>query len=93
MNSKQRKTLESIFSRPTPKNLPWNDIESLLQAVGCKVIEGEGSRVSFRMTLIHDDKSQEVFREDFHRPHPGKEARAYQIENARKFLTRMGQVP
>jgi hypothetical protein len=93
MNSKQRKTLESIFCRPVPKKLSWNEIESLLKALGCKVIEGEGSRVSFRMTLIHDDGSQEVFREDFHRPHPGKEAKAYQIESARKFLAKMGQVP
>jgi hypothetical protein len=73
--------------------LPWNDIESLFRAIGCKVVEGEGSRVSFRMTLIHDDGSQEVFREDFHRPHPGKEAKAYQIERAKKFLARMRQVP
>jgi hypothetical protein len=93
VNSKQRKTLESIFSSPTPKNLPWNEIESLLKALGCKVIEGEGSRVSFRMTLLHDDGSREVFREDFHRPHPGKEAKAYQIKNVGKFLTRMRQAP
>ncbi|MDR2800455.1 MAG: type II toxin-antitoxin system HicA family toxin [Desulfovibrio sp.] len=93
MNSKQRKTLEAIFSRPTPKNLPWNDIESLLKAVGCKVTEGEGSRVSFRFILIREDKSTEVFREDFHRPHPGKEAKTYQVENARKFLASMGKLP
>jgi hypothetical protein len=41
------------------------------------------------MTQIHDDGSREVFREDFHRPHPGKEAKAYQIKNIGKFLTRM----
>jgi len=35
MNSKQRKTLKNIFSRPTPKNLLWNDIESLFRAIGC----------------------------------------------------------
>jgi hypothetical protein len=93
MNSRQRKTLESIFSRPTLKNIPWNDIESLLKAIGCKVIEREGSRVSFRMTLIYDDGSREVFREDFHRPHPGKEAKEYQVENARKFLTKMRHSP
>ena len=93
MNSKQRKTLESIFSRPLPKNVSWNDVESLFKAVGCMLAEGEGSRVSFRMTVIHEDGTQEVFREDFHRLHPGKEAKAYQIERARKFLTRMGLQP
>ena len=93
MNSKQQKTLERVFSRPTPKNLAWNDLESLFRAIGCKVVEGAGSRVSFRMTLAHDDGSQEDFSEDFHRPHPGKDAKAYQIERAKKFLTRMRQVP
>jgi hypothetical protein len=93
MNSKQRKTLEAIFSNPSPESLPWNDIESLFKAIGCQVIEGGGSRVSFRKILIHDDGSQEIFREDFHRPHPAKEAKAYQIERAKKFLTRMRQVP
>jgi hypothetical protein len=93
MNSKQRKTLEAIFSKPMPKTLPWNDIESLFRAIGCRVIEGEGSRVSFRFILEREDKPAEAFREDFHRPHPGKEARLYQVEAARKFLTRIGTLP
>jgi hypothetical protein len=93
MNSKQRKTWEAIFCKPTPKNLLWNDIESLFKAIGCKVTEGEGSRVSFRYILTREDKSTEVFREDFHRPHPGKEAKAYQVDRARKFLASMGKMP
>ena len=93
MNSRQRKTLESIFSRPTPKNLPWNDIESLIRAIGGKVIEGEGSRISFRYIPEGEDKSAAAFREDFHRPHPGKEAKSYQVEAARKFLTKIGVLP
>lgn len=48
MNSKQRKTLEAIFSTPVPKTLAWKDIESLFRALGCTVVEGDGSRVSFR---------------------------------------------
>ena len=93
MNSKQRKTLESIAAKPTPKNLLWSDIESLFRAIGCKVIEGEGSRISFRFILEREDKPAEAFREDFHRPHPGKEARTYQVEAARKFLTKIGTMP
>jgi len=93
MNKKQRKTLEAIFSKAIPRNLPWDDIDALFRAIGCKVTERGGSRVSFRMTIIHEDGRQEVFREDFHKPHPGKEAKVYQIERARKFLTRMGQMP
>ncbi len=68
MNSKQRKTLESIFSKPTPANVEWARIESLLMAVGCKCVEGSGSRVRFvRGTTIGT----------FHRPHPAKEAKQY----------------
>ncbi|MDL2316455.1 type II toxin-antitoxin system HicA family toxin [Desulfovibrio sp. OttesenSCG-928-A18] len=65
MNSKQRKTLAAIFSSPTRKNMVWADIESLLLAIGCEVVEGDGSRVAF----LRDGQKA-----DFHRPHPGKEA-------------------
>jgi hypothetical protein len=47
MHSRHRKTLAAIFSNPAPKTLVWADIESLLSAVGCEVIEGDGSRVRF----------------------------------------------
>jgi len=93
INNKQRKTLESVFSRPAPKNIPWNDIESLFKAIGCTVIEGEGSRVSFRYTIKHEDRQDEVAQGDFHRPHPGKEAKPYQVKKAAVFLTKIGQLP
>jgi hypothetical protein len=93
MNSKQRKTLESVASRPIPDNLPWNNIESLFRAIGCEVIEGEGSRVSFRYIIKHEDRPDEVVQSDFHRPHPGKEAKPYQVKKASVFLTKIGQLP
>ena len=82
MNNKQRKTLVAIFSSPTPKNLIWSDIEALFIALGCKIIEGNGSRVGFK----RDD-----YRADFHRPHPGKEAKPYQVRAARQFLKLLGE--
>jgi len=84
MNSKQRRTLLAIFADPVSGTIAWNDIESLLVAVGCKVIEGNGSRVRFAF-------SGEV--ESFHRPHPDKEAKRYQVRAAREFLTRIGVTP
>jgi hypothetical protein len=84
MNSKQRKTLTSIFASPTPKNLIWADIESLLEAIGCELLEGRGSRIAFL---------RDGLRADFHRPHPGKEAKPYQVRNAREFLTKLGIEP
>lgn len=84
MNSKHRKTLEAIFKNPVPGTLEWAAIESLLVAVGCSVLEGSGSRVRF-------DKNGEV--ETFHRPHPTKEAKHYQVCAARSYLIRLGIMP
>jgi len=84
MNRKQQRTLAAVFSSPTPRNLVWADIESLLLALGCERIEGAGSRVAF----LRDGQKA-----DFHRPHPGKEAKPYQVRDAREFLTRLGVEP
>jgi hypothetical protein len=84
MNSGQRRTLEAVFAVPTPKTLPWSDIESLFRAVGCEVIEGDGSRVAFRLRGV---------RAAFHRPHPGKDARSYQIRAAKEFFETLGISP
>ncbi len=79
MNKKHRKTLDAIFSHPIPIGLEWRKIEALFVALDAKVIEGDGSRVSF---IINNEKA------DFHRPHPGKEAKRYQVKNARDFLVK-----
>lgn len=84
INSKQIKTLAAIFANPTAANLEWARIESLLVAVGCAVIEGNGSRVKF----CHGSTIA-----SFHRPHPAKEAKAYQVDDARNFLILIGVTP
>ena len=81
MNSKHRKILKAISVTPTLGNIEWRKIESLFIALGATVIEGNGSRVSF---VLNDEKG------DFHRPHPGKEAKRYQVRNALDFLGRAG---
>jgi hypothetical protein len=81
MNNKQRQTLKAIFSHPTPGSLEWRRIEALFITLGATLIEGDGSRVSF---ILNNEKG------DFHRPHPGKEAKRYQVRNAKDFLTRAG---
>jgi hypothetical protein len=77
MNKTHTKTLEAIFAHPTPNTLEWRKIEALFVALKAEVIEGNGSRVSF---IINNEKG------DFHRPHPGKEAKRYQVKNAKEFL-------
>lgn len=84
MNSKHRKTLEAVFAKPTSASLEWARIESLFLALGCKTVEGSGSRVRF----VRDQKVG-----SFHRPHPAKEAKPYQVESAREFLILIGATP
>jgi len=84
VNNRHRKTLAAIFSNPTPKIMAWADIEALLLAIGCKIIEGDGSRVRF----IRNDVIGY-----FHRPHPKKEAAPYQIRDAKTFLIKLGVEP
>ncbi len=84
MNSKQRKTLAAVFRDPVLGTVAWADIESLLVAAGCEVVEGSGSRVRF----VFDGKIA-----SFHRPHPEKEAKRYQVRDARQFLLDIGVKP
>lgn len=81
MNRKQRQTLKEIFEIPTRANVRFADIEKLVLALGGKIVEGRGSRVSFEL------ESRKVF---LHRPHPGKEAMKYQVEAVRELLSTAG---
>ena len=84
MNSAHKKTLAAIFSNPVPSGLEWSKIEALLVACGCRVCEGDGSRVSFVKGSV---------KMDAHRPHPRKEAKPYQVRHARAFLIQIGMTP
>ena len=84
MNNKHRKTLATVFTDPVSGTVEWSAVENLLIAAGARVIEGNGSRVRF-------EKDGEV--ETFHRPHPAKEAKRYQVRAARAFLERIGVTP
>lgn len=84
MNSRHRKTLAAIFARPTSASVVFADIESLIKALGGTVEEREGSRVRIEL-------KGEQWR--CHRPHPDKEAKRYQVEEARELLERTGVLP
>jgi hypothetical protein len=84
VNSKHVRAMKALFRDPVSASLAWADIEGLLVAVGCEVVEGAGSRVRFVM-------NGEV--ETFHRPHPAKEAKRYQVRAAREYLVRLGVKP
>ena len=84
MNNKHRKTLERIWAEPVNGNLEWALIEALLKAVGCRVIEGKGSSVTFE---------SRGYKATIHRPHPGKEALQYRVKAVREFLQRIEVKP
>lgn len=84
VSAKHRKTLAAIFARPTSASIVFADIEVLIKALGGSVSEREGSRVRIEL-------KGEQWR--CHRPHPGKEAKRYQVEQARELLERVGVQP
>jgi len=84
MNKAHRKTLDDIFSQPVPTTLEWRRIESLFVSLGAQTIEGAGSRVRFNLNGIIVV---------FHRPHPAKEAKPYQVRDAKTFLENVGVKP
>ncbi len=84
MNSKQRKVLAAIFEEPTRADIAWADIERLLVALGCRVVSGGGSHVR----IVHGSLVA-----SFSQPHPAKEAKRYQVRDARRLLETIGIAP
>ena len=84
MKAKHRRTLEAIFAMPTRAGIAFSDIEALVIAIGGEVREGEGSRVAFEL---------KGSRRYLHRPHPGKEAKKYQVEELREWLKYLEVMP
>jgi hypothetical protein len=84
MNTKHRKTLAAVFTKPTSASIVFADLEALIKSLGGTVVEREGSRIRIEL-------NGEIWR--CHRPHPGKEAKRYQVEEARELLQRAGVQP
>ncbi len=77
MKRKHQRTLEKIYKRPTSGNIPWVDIESLLNALGADVSERAGSRIA--VVLFGEVRV-------FHRPHPSPHTDKGAIASIRKWL-------
>lgn len=84
LNSGHLKTLHLIFSLPASSAVEWRKMEVLFIALGAKVSEGKGSRVRFEINNVVAS---------FHRPHPEKEAKIYQVRDAKTFLEAIGVKP
>jgi hypothetical protein len=84
MKAKHERTLEAIFTTPTRAGTVFSDIEALVKAIGGEVREGDGSRIVFEL---------KGSRRYLHRPHPGKEAKKYQVEELREWLKYLEVIP
>jgi hypothetical protein len=84
VNKRHQRTLDQIFQTPAPASVAWRDIEALFLALRANTVEGRGSRVRFELNGVVAT---------FHRPHPEKEARPYQVRDARRFLEQAGIKP
>ena len=84
MRAKHRRIHEAIFAIPTRGGIVFSAIEALVIAIGGDVREGEGSRIVFEL---------KGSRRYLHRPHPGKEAKKYQVEELREWFRQLEIIP
>jgi hypothetical protein len=84
MNARQKKILTLIFEKPTRTDLRYDDVKSLLMAVGASIREGRGSRVRFE---------QGTYSVHLHTPHPQKVMPKSSVELIRDFLIEIGEKP
>ena len=82
MRRRHRRTLERMRAMPTPADIRWVEIESLLGALGVNLVERAGSRVQ----LVKEAESIVV-----HRPHPRPVARRDSVRDIVKFIERIGE--
>lgn len=82
--AKHARTLAAIFATPTPANVRWPDVETLLRAHGATITEGAGSRVRVELNGV---------RAVFHRPHPRPEVDKGALVALRQFLEKAGMTP
>ncbi|MDR1180107.1 MAG: type II toxin-antitoxin system HicA family toxin, partial [Spirochaetales bacterium] len=59
----------------------WQDIESLLAALGAELSEGAGSRLRVKLNGV---------RAVFHRPHPKRTSDKGAVSSVRRFLENAG---
>ena len=84
IRSRHRRTLERIFAMPTPSDIRWADVESLLIALDVEVLERAGSRV-----LLSKGNEKAVV----HRPHPRPYLLRAVVRRIAGFLVAIGVKP
>ncbi|MHA4866383.1 type II toxin-antitoxin system HicA family toxin [Duganella sp. PWIR1] len=84
MEARHAKTLQLIFSRPTPAGVKWLDVLALFEALGTEITEAEGARI--KVFLFEQVKVM-------HRPHPSPDIDKGAVASIRKWLEENGVRP
>jgi HicA toxin of bacterial toxin-antitoxin, len=84
MRRKHQQTLLAMLARPTPSDIRWADIESMMAANGVEITERSGSRV-----LLKKGADRIVV----HRPHPKPTTGRATVRDVAAFLTAVGVKP
>ena len=79
--SKAEKLIKKLKS--AKKSFKWSELTALLENLGFKKIEGDGSRVTF----VNDNILIKL-----HKPHPQKELKAYAIRQVKEILKSEGLI-
>ena len=83
--SKQSKTLDKLLRSPTPSDIRWAELVTLMSSFGYTVLKGDGSRRKF----FHPDTKHILI---CHEPHPGPHVAKYVIEQIVQGLTEQGLI-
>ena len=84
MRAKHRRTLTRVYERPTPADIRWDEMESLLGACGVKVFDRSGFRAGL---------SKGSARVVVHRPHPRPTIGRATVRDIAAFLKAVGVEP
>ncbi len=82
LNNHHRRTVEAIFAHPTSANIEWNDVTSLLSAVGEVTEEHNG-----KLKVAIGPETEVI-----HPPH-GKDIDKGLVLDLRRMLTEAGLAP
>ncbi len=82
LNNHHRRTVEAIFAHPTSANIEWNDVTSLLRAIGDVTEEHNG-----KLKIALGPETEVI-----HPPH-GKDVGVGLVLDLRRMLTEAGLAP
>jgi hypothetical protein len=84
LNVKNKKAIAANFAKPTSASFIFSEFEALIEANGGTVSEREGSRATITL------QGEQIH---CYRPHSGKKAKRYQVEEMSGLFERVGIKP